>query len=65
MASFVGSAPLRRTEWTVEDAARFAALKEFKLLQLRSADKKAFATARVHLASARLRFRGFRVHSPM
>jgi len=47
MASFVGSAPLRRSEWTVEEAARFAALKEFKLLQLLSTDKKALrATAR-------------------
>eukprot|EP00966_Prymnesium_polylepis_P170427 3939563-Prymnesium_polylepis.1 len=46
MASFVGSAPLRRAEWMVEEAARFAALKKFKLLQLLSTDKKAFATPR-------------------
>ena len=46
MASFVGSAPPRRAEWSVDDAARFAALKEFKLLQLLSSDKKALATAR-------------------
>ena len=46
MASFVGSAPPRRAEWSVDDAARFAALKEFKLLQLLSTDKKALATAR-------------------
>ena len=32
--------------WSVDDASTFAALKEFKLLQLLSADKKAFATAR-------------------
>ena len=46
MASFVGSAPPRRAEWSVDDAARFAALKEFKLQQLLSTDKKALATAR-------------------
>ena len=32
--------------WSVDDASTFAALKEFKLLQLLSADKKALATAR-------------------
>ena len=46
MASFVRSAPPRRAEWSLEDAAQFAALKEFKLLQLLSTDKKALATAR-------------------
>ena len=46
MASFVGSAPLRRAEWTVADAARFAALKEFDLLKVLSTDAKALATAR-------------------
>eukprot|EP00966_Prymnesium_polylepis_P052469 1215206-Prymnesium_polylepis.1 len=46
MASFVRSAPPRRTEWSLEDAERFAALKEFKLLQLLSTDKNALATAR-------------------
>eukprot|EP00966_Prymnesium_polylepis_P072265 1678605-Prymnesium_polylepis.1 len=45
MASFVRSAPPRRAEWSLEDAAQFAALKEFKLLQLLSTDKKALATA--------------------
>eukprot|EP00966_Prymnesium_polylepis_P298332 6893632-Prymnesium_polylepis.1 len=39
MASFVRSAPPRRAEWSLEDAAQFAALKEFKLLQLLSRDK--------------------------
>ena len=46
MASFCRSAAPPRREWTVEDAASFAALKEFKLLQLLSADKKALMTAR-------------------
>ena len=32
--------------WSVDDASTFAAQKEFKLLQLLSTDKKAFATAR-------------------
>jgi hypothetical protein len=40
MASIVGSAPPRRAEWSVDDAARFAALKEFKLLQLLSLDRQ-------------------------
>eukprot|EP00966_Prymnesium_polylepis_P307096 7096639-Prymnesium_polylepis.1 len=39
MASFCRSAAPPRREWTVEDAARFAALKEFKLLQLLSTDR--------------------------
>ena len=45
MASFAR----RRTPaaaWSVDDASTFAAQKEFKLLQLLSTDKKAFATAR-------------------
>ena len=46
MASFCRSAAPPRREWTVEDAARFAALKEFKLLQLLSTDKQALTTAR-------------------
>ena len=32
--------------WSIDDASTFAALKEFKLLQLLSADKKALMTAR-------------------
>ena len=32
--------------WSVDDASTFAAQKEFKLLQLLSTDKKAFAAAR-------------------
>ena len=32
--------------WSVEDAASFAVMKEFKLLQLLSTDKKALATGR-------------------
>ena len=32
--------------WSIDDASTFAAQKEFKLLQLLSTDKKAFATAR-------------------
>jgi hypothetical protein len=35
-----------RTEWTVDECARFAARKEFELLRLLSTDKKVFATAR-------------------
>ena len=46
MASFCRSAAPPRREWTVEDAARFAALKEFELLRLLSTDKQAVATAR-------------------
>ena len=45
MASFVGrrrAAPA----WSIDDASTFAALKEFKLLQLLSTDKKALTTAR-------------------
>ena len=46
MASFLRcAAPLRR-EWSLEDAALFAARKEFELLKLLSTDKKALATAR-------------------
>ena len=44
MASFARRRP--PAAWSVDDASTFAALKEFKLLQLLSADKKAFATAR-------------------
>ena len=36
----------RPSEWTLEEAARFAALKEGYLLQFLSENKKAFATAR-------------------
>ena len=45
MASFAGR---RRAAppWSVDDASTFAALKEFKLLQLLSTDKQALATAR-------------------
>ena len=45
MASFAGR---RRVvpAWSIDDASTFAALKEFKLLQLLSTDKKAFTTAR-------------------
>ena len=50
MASFV-RAPAPRAEWTVEDAARFAALKEFKLLQQLSSDKQALTMARRDSAS--------------
>ena len=45
MASFAGrrrAAPA----WSIDDASTFAALKEFKLLQLLSSDKKAITTAR-------------------
>ena len=45
MASFARRRPPAAV-WSVDDASTFAALKEFKLLQLLSADKKAFATAR-------------------
>ena len=38
--------PRRRMAWSVDNASTFAAQKEFKLLQLLSTDKKAFATAR-------------------
>lgn len=48
MEAFFRSArrPSRPSEWTLEDAARFAALKEGYLLQFLSENKKAFATAR-------------------
>ena len=45
MASFAGrrrAAPA----WSIDDASTFAALKEFKLLQFLSTDKKALTTAR-------------------
>ena len=45
MASFAGRRPAA-PPWSVDDASTFAALKEFKLLQLLSTDKKALATAR-------------------
>ena len=45
MASFARRRPPAAV-WSVDDASTFAALKEFKLLQLLSAEKKAFATAR-------------------
>ena len=45
MASFARS-PAPRTEWTIAEAALFAARKEYELLRLLSADKKALATAR-------------------
>ena len=38
MASFARAAAPPRREWSVEDAARFAAVKEFELLQLLSTD---------------------------
>ena len=38
--------PSRPSEWTLEEAARFTALKEGYLLQFLSENKKAFATAR-------------------
>ena len=45
MASFAGR---RRVvpPWSIDDASTFAALKEFKLLQLLATDKKALTTAR-------------------
>ena len=45
MASFAGR---RRAvpPWSIDDASTFAALKEFKLLQLLATDKKALTTAR-------------------
>ena len=46
MASFARAAAPPRREWSVEDAARFAAVKEFELLQLLSTDTKALTTAR-------------------
>ena len=45
MASFAGRRRAAPT-WSIDDASTFAALKEFKLLQLLSTDKKAFTTAR-------------------
>ena len=45
MASFAGrrrAAPA----WSIDEASTFAALKEFKLLQFLSTDKKALTTAR-------------------
>ena len=44
MASFAGR---RRAvpPWSIDDASTFAALKEFKLLQLLATDKKALTTA--------------------
>ena len=46
MASFLRSAAPPRREWSLEEAALFAARKEFELLKLLSTDKKALATAR-------------------
>ena len=46
MASFARAAAQPRREWSVEDAAWFAARKEFELLQLLSTDAKALTTAR-------------------
>eukprot|EP00966_Prymnesium_polylepis_P209554 4854316-Prymnesium_polylepis.1 len=45
MASFARSAA-PRAEWTIAEATLFAARKEYELLRLLSADKKALATAR-------------------
>ena len=45
MASFARPAALRGS-WTIDEAARFAALKEYELLKLLSADRRALATAR-------------------
>ena len=45
MASFARRRP-PAAAWSVDDASTFAALKEFKLLQLLSTDAKAFTTAR-------------------
>ena len=45
MASFARS-PAPRAGWTIAEAALFAARKEYELLRLLSADKKALATAR-------------------
>ena len=45
MASFARS-PAPRAGWTIAEAALFAARKEYELLRLLSADKKAMATAR-------------------
>ena len=50
MASFARRRP--PAAWSVDDASTFAALKEFKLLQLLSADKK--ASLRRHVALAPL-----------
>ena len=45
MASFLGrQAPT--PAWTIDEASTFAALKEFKLLQLLSTDRKALGAAR-------------------
>ena len=44
MASFAARRS-PRAAWSVEESARFAALKEFALLRLLSTDRKAFATA--------------------
>ena len=46
MASFLRAAAPPRREWSLEDAACFAARKEFELLKLLSTDAKALATAR-------------------
>ena len=45
MASFAARRP-PAAAWSVDEASTYAALKEFKLLQLLSTDKKALATAR-------------------
>eukprot|EP00966_Prymnesium_polylepis_P121751 2814246-Prymnesium_polylepis.1 len=50
MASFCRSAALHR-EWSVEDAARFAARKEFELLQLLSTPTRRPWRRRVDSAS--------------
>ena len=44
MASFARS-PALRTEWTIAEAALFAARKEYELLRLLSADKEALPVA--------------------
>ena len=44
-----------RPEWTIEQCAIFAARKEFELLKLLAADKRAFAAARRMGVMARVR----------
>ena len=46
MASFCRPGQPSRSAWSIEDSARFAALKEYELLRLLAKDKHALAAAR-------------------
>jgi len=63
MASFLRSSSPPRREWSVADAALFAARKEFELLKLLSTDKKAPWRWRVVSASSSARSRCSRKRS--